>query len=222
MLNATVAVPTDGDTPFLVFMQALHDPRLAAVLREHPAGGVDDQRRYGGPDRDAQEPPPIRRAASAEQPAAPDREQEEQPRGVGHDAHGPVLDEDVRHVVARAVLLLVLRVDVVEPLHLAVPGVGREQRQQVRDLNDLGGRLVPIAAADLEHRERARLARLPLCLGRRDLHRLVAVLDDAELAADEHGQESGRHEHDERRGGPSARTRRHRSDAAGATPTRRA
>jgi len=40
-------------------------------------------------------------------------------------------------------------------------------------------RLVVAAAADLEERERTGLAGGPLRLGRRDLHRLVAGLDDA-------------------------------------------
>ncbi len=39
-------------------------------------------------------------------------------------------------------------------------------------------------AADLEQRERARLARVPLRLGRGDLHRLVVGHHDADLAAD--------------------------------------
>ena len=46
-----------------------------------------------------------------------------------------------------------------------------------------------VAAADLEDRERARLAGRPLRLGRRDLHRLVLRLDDAELAADQHRED---------------------------------
>ena len=60
------------------------------------------------------------------------------------------------------------------------------------DFEDLGGCLVEFPAAHLEQRERARLARVPLGLGRRDLHGLVPGFDDPELAADEQGQYGGR------------------------------
>jgi hypothetical protein len=76
--------------------------------------------------------------------------------------------------------------------------VGGQQRQQVRDRQDLRRGLVPVAAADLEQRERARLARGPLRLRRGDLHRLVARLDHPELVADEHREQDRRDQHDQR------------------------
>ena len=68
------------------------------------------------------------------------------------------------------------------------------------------GVLVVVAAADLEQRERARLAGVPLRLRRRDLHRLVPRLDHAELAADQHGAKIDRHQHDQRERADRANT----------------
>ena len=115
-------------------MQSLDDPRLAAVLGEQPAGGVHDERRDDGPGRDPQEHREVssflRRHNQSPHSARSGTSDPE----VGHHAHRPVLDEHVGDVVTGAVLLLVLRLELVEPGDLPVPRPGGQDRQQVRDL----------------------------------------------------------------------------------------
>ncbi len=142
---------------------------------------------------------------AVEQPGPPQGEEEDQRAQVGHDPHGPVLDEDVGDVVPGPVLLLVLRVQVVEPLHLAVDVVGGQDGQQVGDLEDLGRasrRSLP--AADLER------ARRGSGVGQVVHSASAAAIfigwylpsDHAELAAHEEVEGDGRqqdHQRDDRR-----------------------
>src|SRR3954451_10442236 len=79
--------------------QPLHDPRLAAVLGQHPARRVHDERGEHRPDGGAQEPLGRRELAPVHQPRAPQRQCRDHGGEVGHHAHRPVLDEDVRNVV---------------------------------------------------------------------------------------------------------------------------
>ena len=138
---------------------------------------------------------------------------------VGHHAHRPVLDEHVRDVVARPVLLLVLRLQLVEARR-----PGRPRCRSPAATAGAGSAMIFVgvssllAAADLEHRERARLAGLPLRLRRRDLHRLVLGLDHAELAADQRGSGSTPGAARPAPAWPCARTARGCSPCAGATP----
>ena len=69
-----------------------------------------------------------------EQPAAPEREQDGERPEIGHHPHAPVDELDVRDVVPRPVLLLVLRLKLVDPDDLAVERVRREEREQAGDL----------------------------------------------------------------------------------------
>src|SRR5262249_23082004 len=137
------------------------------------------------PCRDQEEPSRTLQFSSPHGPGPPKTDEQDYHREVGHHPHRPILDEHIRDVVARSVLLLVLGIDLVETLHLPIPVVGREQREDVWNLEDLSRRLVLIAAADLKERERARLTGVPLGLGRGDLHRLVLRFDHTELATDE-------------------------------------
>ena len=188
-------VPGPGQ-PVLGQHQALHDPGLTAALGQQPAGGGHQERGQHGPGGHPEEEPGGVEFLPPEQEHPPQADQEHHGGDVGHHPHRPVLDEDVRHVVAGAVLLVVLGVDLRQALHLAVPGAGGQDGQQVRDLDDLGRGFVLVVAADLDHRERARLAGVPVGLGGGDLHRLVVGLVDAEPAADrelQHGRD-GEHE----------------------------
>ena len=171
--------------PVLGEHDALHDPRLPADLGEEPAGGVHQERQDDHPLRGPQEAPGGSQFVAAVQPQPPQADENHDDAEVGHHPHGPVLDEHVRYVVAGPELGDVLGLQRAEADDLAVPVVGGQQGQQVRDRQNLGRGVVVVAAPDLEQRERARLAGRPLRFSRRDLHGLVLGLDDAELVADQ-------------------------------------
>src|SRR5215204_50045 len=59
-------------------LQALHDPGLAAVLGQQPAGGVHQERQHGHPDGDRQVPPGRRQLLPPEQPRPAERHQQDQ------------------------------------------------------------------------------------------------------------------------------------------------
>ena len=186
-LTTTAVVLTDGETPSLVSCRpcTIHGWRPFSVSTQ-PAvfirNGSSDR-----PDGHPQEPAATSPAACAAATAPTAPTSRTRPPQVGHHPHRPVLDEHVRHVVAGPVLLLVLRLELVEPDHLAVPRVRGQQRQQVRDLDDLRRGLVVVAAADLEQRERARLAGRPTApRPRRSSSAGTCASVTPELAADEH------------------------------------
>ena len=134
-----------------------------------------------------------------QQPRPPQHDEEDERSQIGHHPHRPVLDEDVRDVVAWAVFLHVLRLQLVQALYLAIQVIRREHRQQVGDLENLRRIHIVVAAPDLKRREGAvRRAGVPQCLGGRDLHRLVPTLDDPELTAHEQRQDDRRDQHDHR------------------------
>ena len=140
---------TDGDTPLAVFINpwTIQGWRPFSVSIQ-PAvfmrkGRITAHGRCGGTTWPVEFVP-------VEQPASPEREEHDQRRDVGHHPHRPVLDEHVRHVVPRPVLLLVLGVELVHALHLAVGVVGGQDGQHVGDVDDLRRRLVVVAPADLE------------------------------------------------------------------------
>src|SRR5207248_8736972 len=90
-------------------------------------------------------------------------DQEHQHAREGHHAHRPVDDPDVRHVIARAVLLLLLSLKLVEALNLAAERAGRHVREDSwnRD-REARRRMLLGEPAELEEREAARLAGVPL------------------------------------------------------------
>ena len=208
--------------PVLGEHQPLHDPRLPAALGEQPAGGGHQERRHDRPGRHPEEHLGRLELLAPEQEHPPQPDQEHQGGDVGHHPHRPVLDEHVRHVVAGAVLLVVLGVDLAQALHLAVPGAGGQDRQQVRDFDDLDRRFVLVVAADLDHRERTRLAGVPVGLGCGDLHRLVVRLVDAEPAADRELQRPWQSSARTIRASRCCGTIRRGCRGAGARPTPRA
>src|SRR3954451_12836942 len=55
-------------------LQALHDPRLPAVLGEHPSRGVDHERQGQRPDGDPEEPPRGGQSLAAPQPPQADQQ----------------------------------------------------------------------------------------------------------------------------------------------------
>ena len=123
--------------------------------------------------------------ASATAPTAPSR-RAPGCRQVRHHPHRPVLDEDVRHVVARAVLLLVLRLELVEAVTWPsqVPVASSDSRCGISMI--LVGVWSLLSAADLEERERARLAGRPTApRPRRSSSAGTSSSTHAELAADD-------------------------------------
>ena len=102
-------------------------------------------------------------------------DEEHQHARVGHHPHRPVDDPHVRHVVAAAVLARSCCLELVEALDLAVERAGGHVREEPRDRDREPRRRVALReAADLEEREAARLAGVPLRLGGGDLHALRA------------------------------------------------
>ena len=154
--------------------QALHDPRLAAHLGQHPAGGRGDERERDRDDRRPEEPARPLELLPPVEPRADGGDQEHQHARVRHPAHRPVDRPHVRHVVAAAVLAVcscaLELVEALRPVPLNEP-VARYERSS-RDRDREARRLVVLGeAADLEEREAARLAGVPLRLGGGDLHR---------------------------------------------------
>ncbi len=162
-------------------LQPPGDPWLPSGLGQDPAGEAGEERQRDPTDSSQLEPFRLPDVTSPEKPAAPQRKQEHQSSEVGHHAHRPVGEPDLRHVVAGTEPRLLLRLVLVQPDDLAVQGARREVGEKPGNLDrETRGRVILREAADLEDRERGRLLGIPQGLGSRDLHRLCVRRLDPE------------------------------------------
>src|SRR5262249_3982343 len=114
-------------------------------------------------------------------------------------AHRPVDHPDIRHVVARAVLLALLLLQLIEALNLAVEGAGGHVGKDSWDGDREAGCLITRReAADLEERKAAGLAGVPLRLRGRDLHALRTGHGFPEAVADHQLEQCDREGNDQR------------------------
>ena len=105
-LMATSVVLTDGETPSLVVIspctsQGCRPFSVSSQPAVFIANGASTAQVAT-----TRKTPGRGQSSAPGQPAAPQAEERQQRAEVGHHPHRPVLDEDVRHVVAGAVLLL--------------------------------------------------------------------------------------------------------------------
>ena len=186
-LMPSQVVLTLGEFALLGQQQPLDDPGLAAHLGQDPARGRGDVRERDRGDRRPQEPARPLELPLPVEPRADDRDQEHQHAREGHHPHRPVDDLarsacSCRGRTCRCSCfwswLRPCTLPLNEPVAMYESSFGIL-------IEKLGVWSLCREAADLEEREAARLAGVPLRLGGGDLHALRARDGLAEAVADD-------------------------------------
>ena len=169
--------------------QPEHDPGLASNLGEDPAAPVGDDREDDPEQRGPTEPPGALESAPTRQQHPGQRDQEHQRSGTDHQAEAPVLNANRRDIVSWSVLPALGRLDLVDPLDVAVPAEVLDQAEQVRDPDrgDVVGTGVRGEPGDREDREALAVPGAADGLGCGHLHRLLMHHQPALTVAERHG-----------------------------------